>query len=65
MPNLGPLELTIIFGIFLLLFGAKKLPELGSSVGRSIRSFKKGINESDEDDQVQLEDGTTVSRPGK
>ena len=64
MPSLGPTELVIVLVIFLLLFGAKKLPELGSSVGRSIRSFKKGIAETD-DDTTQLEDGSTVTRGGK
>ncbi len=43
--NLGPLEIGGILALFVLLFGAKKLPDLGSSVGKSIRNFKHGINE--------------------
>jgi sec-independent protein translocase protein TatA len=51
MPNLGGPELLIIAAVFVLLFGAKKLPELGSSVGKSIKNFKRGIEEArDEDD---------------
>ncbi|MGH3666489.1 MAG: twin-arginine translocase TatA/TatE family subunit [Egibacteraceae bacterium] len=50
MPNLGGPELVIVLLIFILLFGARKLPELGSSVGKSIKSFKRGLSESDEDE---------------
>lgn len=48
MPNLGGPELLIILLVFILLFGAKKLPDLGSSVGKSIKNFKKGIDEGKE-----------------
>ena len=42
MPfGLGPTELIIILGIALLLFGAKKLPEIGSSLGKAIKEFRK------------------------
>ena len=42
MPfGLGPTELIIILGIALLLFGAKKLPEIGSSLGNAIKEFRK------------------------
>lgn len=47
-PPGGP-EWIIILLVFVLLFGARKLPELGSSVGRSIKNFKKGIAEGKED----------------
>ena len=47
MPfGLGPTELIIIPGIALLLFGAKKLPEIGSSLGKAIKEFRK--TQSDE-----------------
>lgn len=48
-PPGGP-ELVIILVILLLLFGARKLPELGSSVGKTIKNFKAGIDEGAEDD---------------
>jgi len=47
MPG-GP-EWIIILVIVLLLFGAKKLPELAKSVGKASREFKKGMKESDAD----------------
>lgn len=46
MPNLGGPELIMIVVVLLLLFGAKKLPELGSSVGKSIKNFKRGIDDA-------------------
>jgi sec-independent protein translocase protein TatA len=50
--NLGPAELLIILGIVLLLFGAKKLPDLARSVGRSTKEFKKGLQEGGEDQEA-------------
>jgi sec-independent protein translocase protein TatA len=56
MPNLGGPELIIIALVFVLLFGAKKLPELGSSVGKSIKNFKKGIDEAREGDEADTDE---------
>ncbi|GMA17441.1 twin-arginine translocase TatA/TatE family subunit [Deinococcus metallilatus] len=42
MPNIGPGELLVILLIALLVFGPKKLPELGKSLGAGIREFRKG-----------------------
>ena len=53
----GP-ELIIILGIVVLLFGAKKLPELGSSIGRTITNFKKGVNEGQEEAAAESDDDT-------
>lgn len=41
----GGMELLIIAGVIVLLFGATKLPKLGGAIGESIRNFKKGIKE--------------------
>ena len=46
MPfNVGPLELTLILLCLLLVFGAKRLPEMGAAMGKGIREFKKNISE--------------------
>lgn len=47
----GPLELAIIAGIVLLLFGGAKLPQLMRNLGKSTNEFKRGMNESVEDDE--------------
>jgi len=43
MPNIGPWELAIILFIVLLIFGAAKLPQLGSSLGKGIRNFRSSL----------------------
>ncbi|HUF51333.1 MAG TPA: twin-arginine translocase TatA/TatE family subunit [Longimicrobiales bacterium] len=50
MPfNLGPMELILVMVVLLLLFGAKRLPELGSGLGRGIREFKRSISDIKEE----------------
>ena len=44
--NLGFPEILLIMVIILLVFGAKRLPEIGASFGKGIREFKKSINEA-------------------
>ncbi|HCB69468.1 MAG TPA: twin-arginine translocase TatA/TatE family subunit [Persephonella sp.] len=44
MGGIGIWELLIIFGILVLLFGAKKLPEIGKGLGEGIRSFKDSLS---------------------
>ena len=43
-----PMHLLVIFGIALLMFGPKKLPELGKGIGDGIRGFKSAMKEPDE-----------------
>jgi sec-independent protein translocase protein TatA len=45
MGSLGFPEMIVILGVVALLFGGKKLPELGTALGESIRNFKKGLRE--------------------
>lgn len=46
MPfNLGLTEMIVIFLVVLLLFGAKRLPEIGTSLGKGIREFKSSVRE--------------------
>ncbi len=63
MPNIGGPELIIVLIIFILLFGAKKLPDLGSSVGKSIKNFKKGLDEGGREDQSQTGAQTETEVP--
>jgi len=48
MFGLGTPELIVILGIAFLVFGGKKLPELGAGLGKGIRSFKKGLKDVEE-----------------
>ena len=48
--NLGPMEIGLIVLVIVLLFGAKKLPDLARSMGRSMRIFKSEVNEMQSED---------------
>ena len=52
MPNIGLWEVVLLLLIFLLLFGAKRLPEMGRSMGRGMREFKDGITGKDDADEL-------------
>ena len=45
MPTIGPMELVVILVILLLLFGAKKLPELARSIGTSAKELKGAMRD--------------------
>ena len=47
--TVGPQELLIVLFIVIIIFGAKKLPELGKSLGESIRNFKGSVSGKDKD----------------
>lgn len=58
MPNIGPLEIAIVVIIALVIFGPKRLPELGRSLGDGMREFKASISgDKDEDDPPEIENG--------
>ncbi len=44
MPNVGPMEIVLLLVVALLLFGAKRLPEIGRSVGSGMREFKDSVS---------------------
>ena len=50
MPNIGPLELAIVLVIALVIFGPKRLPDLGRSLGSGMREFKNSITGKDDDE---------------
>ena len=48
MFGLGTTELLVIFGILILLFGAKRIPELASGLGKSIGNFKRAVRTNED-----------------
>ena len=64
MP-IGPWELLIILGICVLLFGARRLPEIGSGIGEAIRNFKSGLSEPKKEIDVTPEEGKDQVTDGK
>ena len=57
MPNIGPLEIAIVLIIVLVIFGPKRLPELGKSMGRGIKEFKGSMSSitGNDDDEPKTE----------
>ena len=51
MPNIGPMEIMIVLVIALVVFGPKRLPELGKSVGKGIREFKGSVTGEHDDSE--------------
>jgi sec-independent protein translocase protein TatA len=59
LPSLGPLELALILGIVIIVFGAGKLPEIGGAVGKSIREFRQSVKSEDEEsEKAKAESGS-------
>lgn len=48
LGSIGMTELLVILAIFILIFGASKIPQLGKGLGEGIRNFKKGLKGDDE-----------------
>ena len=61
--NLGFGELMVILVIVLVLFGARRVPEIGASIGKGIREFKKNINEADREIREPLRNSLSDSSP--
>jgi sec-independent protein translocase protein TatA len=55
MPNIGPLEIVVVLVIALIVFGPKRLPELGKSMGRGIREFRSTLSGKDDDPKAELD----------
>ncbi len=58
MPSLGPLELAIIFAIVVVLFGASKIGDIGCSIGRGIREFRREVKNGEQEPGEQKEEAT-------
>lgn len=56
LPNIGITEALVVLFIVLLLFGAKRLPEIGGSLGKGIREFKNSVREVGNEVRGELED---------
>lgn len=54
MPTLGPMELLIVAGVIVLLFGSTKLPQLMRGMGEGMKEFKKATRDEDEPTAVAL-----------
>jgi sec-independent protein translocase protein TatA len=68
MPNVGPLEIAGLLLLALLLFGAKRLPEIGRSLGTGMREFKDSLTGVTKDEPRQtssLPVGTTDTTPSQ
>ena len=61
--SIGPLELLIVLGIVLLIFGPKRLPSLGRQLGAGMREFKDSITSKsdDEDDDTDTDTDTAAA----
>ncbi len=56
LPNVGPLEIAIVLVIALVVFGPKRLPELGRSLGKGINEFREGVSKIGEATDVDSDD---------
>ncbi|WP_334110575.1 twin-arginine translocase TatA/TatE family subunit [Thermodesulfitimonas autotrophica] len=61
IPRIGPAELVLILGLVVVLFGPKKLPELGHSLGKTLREFRKSTQGADESNEA----GGLAEKDGK
>ena len=64
MPfGIGPTEIIIVLVVVLLIFGPKRLPDLGRSLGGGMREFKDSITGKDKDELPERGDASAESRP--
>ena len=63
MLGIGTTELLIVLGIVLVLFGARRLPEIGAGLGRAIKNFKAGISGKDEIDVTPDKEKVSEGKP--
>lgn len=66
LGNIGPMQLLIIFLIVLLIFGTKKLRNVGGDLGSAIRDFRKGMSNDDDqkDGRDEASEKSTSSESG-
>jgi len=64
LQNIGTMEVLVIFFVILLLFGAKRLPELFKAFGKSLGEFKKASREIEDDFRTAMDEGETPEAKG-
>jgi len=62
MFNIGPMEIIVIFLIVLVIFGPRRLPEMGKAIGKAIREFKNAGREIERDIAEALESKPEVEK---
>lgn len=62
--GLGPLELLIILGIVVILFGATRLTDIGKNLGKGIREFRKEVKDDEAGDKESVEDKEPAATAG-
>ena len=63
LGSIGPLEIVVVLIIALVVFGPKRLPELGNSLGRGIREFRNTVTGVKEDDAVKALSASGATPP--
>lgn len=59
--SLGPTEIGLLIILLIFVFGPKRIPEIGKSVGEALTSFKKATREVEKDTKAALEEGEQKS----
>ena len=63
MPSIGPLEIIVLLVIALIVFGPKRLPDLGRSLGSGMREFRESVTGGGRDERPELAPAEPVERP--
>jgi sec-independent protein translocase protein TatA len=64
MANLGFTEIVILVGILVLFFGAKRIPEIGQSIGKGIKEFKRGLSDKTPEEPPATSDSSLPPAAG-
>lgn len=65
LPSVGPWEIIAILAIVLIIFGPGKLPEVGKSLGKTIREFRKATTEVKDNQEEVIKEPQTSPNPNK
>ena len=59
----SPVQIALVVGVIVLIFGAGKLPQLAKSIGQSRKAFKDGMREAEEDEQAEAQKLSAPATP--